>query len=238
MVLDHEIAGAAEASLQAIVPSDYTLSPQRAIAGKTFDAWSAAWWRWVLRIPADRNPLNDTTGAFCKEGQAGEVWFLAAGAAPGTTLACTIPAGKYLYFPIVTAVWVATEDWETFPMARAAANQWIDRMTAISTTLNGVALTRLRSRRSESVRFTVLFPFNKLWGISALPAGCSLVAAGYSCPDSVTNGDWVMLKPLPAGQYTLRIQGRVSSSVFRWPSLTDQTLNAFSINTTFNPQVQ
>jgi hypothetical protein len=225
-------------ALETIDVNSYDQRPQKAIARKTFDAWAASWWQWVLGIPADRNPLNDTTGAFCTQGQAGDVWFLAAGANVGGKLSCTIPANKYLFFPIVTSVWVVTEDWETFPMADAAVDQWLDHMTAVSATLDGVSLTRLRSQRVESAKFTVLFPFNNIWAITTKPFACTQVASGYSCPNSVTNGYWVMLKPLPTGNYTLRVQGNVAQSIFHWPNLADQTLKAFKIDTTFNLKVK
>ena len=38
---------------------------------------SAKWWQWAISIPAATNPLLDTTGANCAQGQAGHVWFLA-----------------------------------------------------------------------------------------------------------------------------------------------------------------
>ena len=40
--------------------------------GKSYGEWAAAYWQWALSIPADRNPLTDTTGAFGGEGQSGE----------------------------------------------------------------------------------------------------------------------------------------------------------------------
>ena len=47
------------------------------VAGKTYGEWAAAWWQWVLAIPASVNPRFDTTGADAGEHQSGPVWFLA-----------------------------------------------------------------------------------------------------------------------------------------------------------------
>src|SRR4051794_39319289 len=47
--------------------------------GHSYGEWAASFWQWALSIPADRNPLFDTTGEFAGEGQSGPMWFL-----PGT----------------------------------------------------------------------------------------------------------------------------------------------------------
>src|SRR2546423_13002944 len=67
--------------------------------------WTGKWWRWALCIPKSNNPLLDSTGEHCAEGQTGPVWFLA-----GTTCKihsserkCTIPSGKALLFPIIVS---------------------------------------------------------------------------------------------------------------------------------------
>src|SRR4029078_3606185 len=43
----------------------------------TWGDWSAEWWRWLMSIPMEKNPANDTTGINCAENQSGPVWFLA-----------------------------------------------------------------------------------------------------------------------------------------------------------------
>ena len=44
--------------------------------GLTYGEWSAKWWQWVHSIPAENNPITDTTGIECARGQNGPVWFL------------------------------------------------------------------------------------------------------------------------------------------------------------------
>ena len=41
--------------------------------GKNYGEWAVKWWQWVLSIPADRNPLTDTNGAFAGEAQRASV---------------------------------------------------------------------------------------------------------------------------------------------------------------------
>ena len=67
--------------------------------GNTYGEWSARWWRWALSIPADQNPLLDTTGANCSEGQGGQIWFLAGVFGGAATHSCTVSGGKALFFP-------------------------------------------------------------------------------------------------------------------------------------------
>jgi len=76
--------------------------------GNSYGEWSARWLQWVFSIPAATNPAADTTGANCGEGQAGPVWFLA-GTFINTavTRACTVPAGKALFFPLVNGAFGA-----------------------------------------------------------------------------------------------------------------------------------
>ena len=56
------------------------------IDGKTIGEWSAEWWKWVLPISSNNNPMLDTTGAFAAVSQpAGSVFLVAGdlGIAPG-----------------------------------------------------------------------------------------------------------------------------------------------------------
>src|SRR5579884_1628590 len=73
--------------------------------GRTYEQWSNAWWQWALSIPTNVNPLLDTTGANCQQGQSGKVWFLA-GTLGGSPVVrkCTIPAGKAIFFPVLNTI--------------------------------------------------------------------------------------------------------------------------------------
>jgi len=74
--------------------------------GQSYGRWAADWWQWALAIPKAENPLADTTGKQCLQRQVGEVWFLV-GTSPffntsgKTVRACSIPAGKALFFPLI-----------------------------------------------------------------------------------------------------------------------------------------
>jgi hypothetical protein len=66
--------------------------------GKLYDRLSVAWWQCALAQPAATNPLRDPTGAGCRAGQSGPVFFLAGtdGKDPFTRDQCTVPFGNHL----------------------------------------------------------------------------------------------------------------------------------------------
>src|SRR4051794_22907267 len=82
------------------------LPPVSTPYGLTYAQWSARWWQWAFSIPGPVNPLIDTTGAQCAQGQSGNVWFLAGlwvdpPLVPNTAVrTCTVPSGKALFFPV------------------------------------------------------------------------------------------------------------------------------------------
>jgi hypothetical protein len=180
------------------------VQPQRPRLGKTYGEWGTAWWQWVLGIPLATNPLLDTTGAFCAEGQEGRVWFLAGTLGGAGERHCTVPAGKYLFFPIVTEIWIATEPGETASQARREVNTGIDGMNFLKVTVNGRPVRQLRNHRAESPVFQVVLPINNLAGL----------APGAYGP-AVTDGYWAMLGPVASGSYDISIRGRTNTFAVR-----------------------
>jgi len=66
--------------------------------GQTYGRWAAEWWQWAEGVPADVNPVTDTTGDHCAQRQVDNVWFLAGsfGSDP-VVRTCEIPSGKSLF---------------------------------------------------------------------------------------------------------------------------------------------
>lgn len=175
------------------------LPPRARPFGASYEQWAARWWQWALSIPVDQNPLLDPTGEDCAVGQSGRVWFLAGTFGGGSaTRTCTVPAGKALFFPIVNAVFVATEPGETEEIAHEVLREHIDRVDVgtLAVELNGVPIPNLGSYRAHSPTFSVVFPEDNLFGA---PAGFYPIAAA--------DGYWIMLAPLPPGTHTLHFRG-------------------------------
>lgn len=108
------------------------------------------------------------------------------------------PCRQALFFPIVNAVFVATEPGETEAQAHEVIRGHIDAVdvSTLSVEVNGVPVRDLGGHRAHSGTFPVTFPPDNLFGA---PAGLYPIAAA--------DGYYVMLAPLPPGTHTLHISG-------------------------------
>jgi hypothetical protein len=120
----------------------------------------------------------------------------------------TVPAGKGLFFPIYNSVWVNIHElgdnpWS--PEQEAFARQFVadsvDSTTALGAAIDGRAvenITAYRSPTPEGGEYMVFFPEGDVWGLATvygLPPG--------SYGPSVSDGYYLMLAPLSAGQHTI-----------------------------------
>ncbi len=200
-----------------VAHSDDTQSPviprNSSAYGNTYGEWSARWWQWVLSIPEDTNPNLDTTGENCAEGQAGPVWFLAGMFTGGkVTRNCTVPAGKALFFPILTGVFgSAVFDCDpTVPgvlcnlaALRIASVGSMDEVK-LKARIDGESVMNLKSgQRVTSPEFTLTIPDN---GVFDIPR-CTY-------RPQVADGYWLMIKPLSPGAHTIRFKGEITGGVF------------------------
>src|SRR4051794_17720282 len=91
-----ELIGISGSNVDADEKNPGVVSVENPYSGLTQGEWSAKWWQWVLELPADKNPLTESTGERCANGQGGPVWFLGGVWDLGTdqtTRSCTIPSG-------------------------------------------------------------------------------------------------------------------------------------------------
>jgi len=177
--------------------------------GMTYGEWSEEWWKWALSIPADRNPVTDTTGDFCAEGQSGKVWFLAGTFGTSETRSCTIPAGKALFFPIINGESSKIQGYgDTEEVLREDATATADAITFVEVIVDGKKLqTELQTEpnlgyRVQSGLFTIWLPPDNVLEIPT-EEGVSSIA--------VADGYWIMLAPLSVGEHTIHIHGEVGS---------------------------
>jgi hypothetical protein len=242
----------------------YPVIPRESVAfGKTYGDWAAAWWQWALSMPPTNSPLYDTAG--CGGGQTGldgntgPVFFLGgkycvAGSSctPGVvTRACTVPAGKALFFPVVNVEDTVLEEGTnptpecnptnaspppptTINCLRQAVLDAMDTAANLSLQIdsqsipNDVLKTYFREQ-SPVFDFTLPNATNNLFvnGGEGPFTGCSLAPAGVpgTCFIGVDDGVYVMLSPLSAGSHTLHFLGTI------------QQFN-FSLNITYHLTVQ
>jgi hypothetical protein len=167
--------------------------------GRTYRAWAAAWWQWALETPASVNPVLDTTGEHCAEGQRGRVWFLAGTFGNDTVeRSCTVPTGTALFFPLITAFYGAFLNdppetrTEEFLRAQVACNHVV-----LSAEIDDVAVNNPLQYFEQSPLFDVQLPEDNVFDV-----GEDVVPELLLSP-SVDAGYYLFLRPLPPGEYTI-----------------------------------
>lgn len=181
--------------------------------GMTYGEWAGAWYQWAVGIPLDMNPILDETGEFGDIDQGGSVWFLAGTFGGPAERTLTIPPGKTLFFPLLNALWWAPNDLE---FAAFVVDEYLGldpddytdeeliKLTAIwnvtfeelemTCTVDGVPLSNLEQYFAVSPGFRITD--TDLIDDLGIPIDeeNTAVAAGY----------WIMLRPLPPGEHTIR----------------------------------
>lgn len=190
------------------------LPPGSSAFGKTYGEWSAENWKWLFSIPAASNPANDFTGVNATLGQSGNVWYLAGSFCPEPPATCsnftvtrtfTMPAGVALFVPILDAECSTAEgNGTTDAELRACAQGFMDLGSGLSCDIDGVSVENLNAYRVQSPLFT----------FGPLPAGNILGAPVGSTSPSVSDGVFLMIRPLKAGAHTIHYTGAIPSFGF------------------------
>lgn len=216
-----QISHAAE--IPKVVPAD------KIVDGRNFGEWAAAWWQWVLSIPAKQNPIFDEKGELCGVGQSGPVWFLAGKSctydddscadSASVVRDCTVPAGKFLFFPVLNVSDALLEHrvaGEKFPQIqdlRAVTEFIIGLGREMRVEVDGKAVKEI-SRVSSPV-FGMTLPEDNFYRAVSKPEAGPFPAGEY--PTIVDAGYYVMLKPLKPGNHTLRIRGKFVGEDWEFP---------------------
>ena len=197
------------------------------IYGKTYAEWTAEWWKWALSFPIDSNPITDTTGEYCDQGQSGPVWFLAGTNNFTSERTCTIPAGKAIFYPVVNALWSECPNSDDQNLSdndvRWILANWTatgDPASHLTTTLNAFTSSYYEANldmpisglmipavRIQSPVFNTFLPDNSL-----LKDACPVPPYPTPMPPGKTGrllseGHWVMLPPLKDGEHLLKLHG-------------------------------
>lgn len=176
--------------------------PAAKVEGKSCAEWSAAWWQWSLGIKKDKNPVLDKTGTLAGVGQDGPVWFLAGNVGGATIRKCVVPASKPLFFPVLSSVDGAPLDKVDEKRHLAEVKSEMDRATDMEATLDGKPISGLERYRIRSDFFTFTGPDK---------AADALFEEAAGKQRAVSDGYWVMVKPLPPGKHTLRFKGKLKA---------------------------
>jgi hypothetical protein len=165
--------------------------------GKSFGEWSANWWQWAVASPSDKNPMTDTSGKICQEGQGGPAWFLAGTMGGAANRVCSVPSDKAIVFPVQTAECSSAEypQYKTEPDLLRCAKDQIDKVSSLDVVIDGKKVPDLRKYRAQSPLFGLTLPNNNVFGKSAGPT------------KAVSDGYWLILSPLSPGSHDIRFSG-------------------------------
>lgn len=199
-------AGADGAFAQALGNSQ-VVQPNTEEFGTSYSEWSARWWQWLVSIPAAQNPNLASGAVDCMLGQSGSVWFLAGSFGGAYTRSCTIPAGKDLLVTPLTTLFGelgpgAVSDCPGGPntcdanMLRQSAADSQDNPKLLEVRVDNAQVKSLDQYRVASPVFNAFFPEG---AIADIPTGQHgpLISDGY----------FVLLKPLSPGVHTIHLKG-------------------------------
>jgi hypothetical protein len=186
-------------------PNPMIFQPNENMYGLSYGDWTAAWWQYVMQYTNDINPYFDTTGSLCNEGQGGPVFYLV-GSPTGATLTtryCTVPAGKALLIPLINGECSTIEPGgfhiDNASQGHTCAEAWVDGLGTISMTIDGYRVKDLTSYRFQS-------PF---YYFNVPPDNNFTGTVGPTEAWSVSDGYWVMVKPLKPGVHVIHVYAKM-----------------------------
>lgn len=165
--------------------------------GQAYEEYVKNYWKLLLPIPIEKNPMEDKTGERCHLGQENSnssVFYLYGSTGGVTEITCKIPLGLGLFIPISTVEASEAESPKaTVDELHKISKNDQDQVTSLLLKINGTEYSDqdLRKYRTHTQVFEVVFPENALFG--AAPGRSKVVADGF----------YVITKPLPEGNYTI-----------------------------------
>lgn len=192
------VAAVAAAALMATPaigsPASTPLRSAQQAFGEPLGNWIGAWWQHYLELPVSENPLA-SNGSRC--GSVGKVLMPVYG--PGFDAECTVKPGTFVLLNIWTAECSNVEPPPYFGADEAQLRACVeaaifaDPPDAMSVSVDGRPVAKVRSSRGVSSLFSVDLPVDNLLGVGAGPA--ISVAAGWA----------VLLRPLRPGTHALEV---------------------------------
>ena len=193
-------------------PRIYALKNGKAkILGTKASDWATQWNQWSTSLPVSVHPLFDETGERVEIGQRGPVWFLGGvyNESGSVVRTATIPTGRALFFPILNygADNIPHDPPLTIEDLEEEAAEVIGQIEVDSLfcEVDGSDILDLARGRVSSGPHAFAFPDGNL----AQYFG-QVAPRGIYYP-SISDGYWVMLRPLAVGSHTIHFGGSVGS---------------------------
>jgi hypothetical protein len=165
--------------------------------GLSYEEHVKNFYKWLLSMPTNENPVNDPTGQKCANGQINSnssVFYLVGIGGGISHKTCKVPAGKSIFIPVGT---VEASDKEA-PNASVdelnnIAKKDQDSITSLSLKIGDkqYSFDDLKKYRVHTGVFDVVFPKNALFGVTE--GKSKVVADGYH----------IITENLPKGTYTI-----------------------------------
>ena len=125
------------------------------------------------------------------------VWFLAGTYGQSATRTCNIPSGKAILLSLINGQcnYLTNPNLKTNSQLLDCAKSLNEGITKLDATVDGVKIAGLQQYRVQSQPFTIVYgPKN----VDGAPIGTT---------QAVSDGYWVLLKPLPPGNHTIHFAG-------------------------------
>jgi hypothetical protein len=164
--------------------------------------WTEKWWQWTYSIPWDKNPSYDDTGKYCSENQSSPVWFLTLAYEHPVIRTCEIPENTALLITLLNSECSYAE----FPMLktedelRECAKHMQDLVVGVNASLNKAYVSNLENYRVQTDIFNFTLPENNILNLTS------------QTTHAVADGNWLFLKPLPAGTHELKVKGDINAT--------------------------
>jgi len=169
--------------------------------GLTYAQHAENFWKWLLPLPGDNNPVEDPSGEKCSMGQENSkssVFYLSINAGGRSDKVCEVPAGKGLLIPVMV---VEVSDKEAPGASEEdlsnAAKKDQDSVNSLYLEINNkeYSYQDLLKYRTHTGAFDVVFPNNGIFGV---------IEGGLS--KAVADGFYILTEPLPAGNHTIHFK--------------------------------
>jgi hypothetical protein len=172
-------------------------SPESKSYGLSYEDHVKNFWKYIISVPADKNPWSDKTGENCAIGQSGtnsSVFYLSGNGGGRSNLSCKVPAGKGLFIPVSPMEISEKEAPNTsIDELHKIAKKDQDSITSLYLKIDDkeYSLKDLTKYRIPTSDFEVGYPKNAIFG--ATEGNSKAVADGY----------YVITEPLSKGNHTI-----------------------------------
>ena len=174
------------------------LSPNEKVGEFSQPEYVAKWWQWTNRVPNGVKPYQDPSGSQCALNQSGDVWFLAGTDGTDEIIRnCKVPAGKHLFFPIITML-VHAKPGESLSceQAKADASDNNNHPVHAVVEIDGKQIRNIEKFRVRSPDCFDAFP------------DAPYIKKPSSYFPAASDGYWLMLKPLAPGLHRISVSAR------------------------------